>query len=158
MGNDGFCEKLVRFMRYANPTSTPGECWLWSGHSRDGRYGHFTVDAETVHAHRWIYELVHGPIPAGLLIRHKCDTPRCVNPMHLEVGTHRDNARDMVSRGRNPNRQGVKHPLARLKDADIVAIRTLASCGHRHQDIASMYGISRQQVGKITRRENWRHL
>lgn len=81
-------------------------CWHWTGlrsvHRRKdykkpfeyGRYG-------DLKAHREIYRLTHGEIPKGLLVRHKCDTPQCVNPDHLCAGTHRDNMQDSLSRGRN---------------------------------------------------------
>ena len=54
-------------------------------------------------AHRVSYEMANGPIPDGLIIRHKCDNPNCVNPKHLESGTQKDNMLDASFRGRiNP--------------------------------------------------------
>lgn len=67
-------------------------------------------------AHRFSFELFTGSIPKGLLVRHKCDNPPCVNPGHLELGTKADNAQDMAARGRCANQKRDfcprGHPLA----------------------------------------------
>jgi len=76
-------------------------CWIFGmlGHpERTDRntYARF----KGLPAHRWAYKVSVGPIPAGLLVCHRCDVPKCVRPDHLFVGTHMDNMRDMVAKGR----------------------------------------------------------
>jgi len=151
-------ETFVRFMRLVHVPEGRGLCWTWTGNKPDGRYGHFSLGMKTVKAHRWLYQLINGPIPEGLVIRHKCDNPQCVNPMHLERGTHAENQRDKHARGRAPNRKGEKHPLARLTDEKVIEIRKLAGCGMTQPAIAEKFGVNRQQIGRIVRRENWSHV
>ncbi|KJK11726.1 hypothetical protein UB48_26925, partial [Pseudomonas sp. 2(2015)] len=82
-------------------TVTP-HCWDWQAKSRIGDYGVFTVRAGVQRlAHRLSYEIHYGEAPPGrMVVRHRCDNPLCVNPDHLELGTHADNMRDKVRRGR----------------------------------------------------------
>ena len=75
-------------------------CWNWTGSTAKG-YGQIWVGNTNLRSHRLAYEIAHGPIPDGLLVRHKCDNPLCCNPAHLEVGTDADNAMDRVVRGRS---------------------------------------------------------
>ena len=74
-------------------------CLLWLGHSYD-RYGNFKIKGKGVRAHRYAYELTYGPIPTGLCVLHGCDTPLCVNPEHLFLGTQKENAMDREAKGR----------------------------------------------------------
>lgn len=64
-------------------------CWLWTGHTVGKGYGRFRLDGRMQLAHRVAYELDIGPIPDGMVVRHLCDVPACVNPAHLELGTQR---------------------------------------------------------------------
>lgn len=85
-----------------NGKTEPGEngCALWTGCLfRDG-YGRIDIGCWPRRAHRIAWTIAHGPIPAGLWVLHRCDTPRCVNPAHLFLGTHQDNIDDMVRKGR----------------------------------------------------------
>ena len=91
----------TRFFNLVDKTDT---CWLWKGTTYRFGYGHFRrkINGKWVmyKAHRYSYEQHKGEIPEGLIIRHSCDNPKCVNPNHLSVGTHKENHDDMLKRGR----------------------------------------------------------
>lgn len=80
---------------------TTGDCWTWTGRLNEHGYGQtpFT-SAGTRKAHRVSWMIHNGAIADGLCVCHRCDTPSCVNPAHLFLGTHLDNMRDMASKGR----------------------------------------------------------
>lgn len=67
------------------------DCWLWTGVKQGSGYGQFWLNGRMQPAHRVSYELVVGPIPAGLVIDHLCRVHHCVNPLHLEPVTHQTN-------------------------------------------------------------------
>lgn len=73
----------------------PDECWPWKASlTIHGGYGQFNPTRKrTVRAHRYGYELAHGPIPAGLTVDHLCGNKSCQNPTHMELVTHGENAR-----------------------------------------------------------------
>lgn len=83
---------LDRFWPKVDATS---DCWLWTGHRDDDGYGKFTVVSgqSPMYAHRWSYEFLVGPIPAGLVLDHLCRNPPCTNPDHLEPVTNEENIR-----------------------------------------------------------------
>lgn len=91
--------------RLPERTERIGECLVWTGANdgREGGYGRVWIGSKgyTVNAHRWVWEQTNGPVPDGLMVRHKCDNPPCVNIEHLELGTALDNTRDRDERGRN---------------------------------------------------------
>ena len=76
-------------------------CWLWTGGMQNMGYGVITNGRGSKKlAHRFSWELHNGPIPEGLHVLHRCDTPLCVNPHHLFTGTAKDNIDDAVAKGR----------------------------------------------------------
>lgn len=86
-------------------TVTSTGCWEWAGSINGQGYGQISIKHLGImpgRAHRISYEVFVGPIPGGMVIRHKCDNPPCVNPDHLEQGTTLDNVRDKMDRNRGP--------------------------------------------------------
>lgn len=80
-------------------------CWIWRGSKDGGGYGAISTSAgmAPAKAHRISWEMRNGPIPEGVEVCHSCDTPACVNPDHLWLGTHKQNMQDMSAKGRvNP--------------------------------------------------------
>ncbi len=80
--------------RFWSKVSGGESCWEWNGSRNEDGYGIVKRDGKLRKAHRLAYELAWGPIPDGLLIRHRCDNPPCCRPTHLIPGTKLDNARD----------------------------------------------------------------
>lgn len=90
--------------------STCDGCWTWLGQTNQWGYGHFRRTLGpglylTVKAHRFAYELVVGPIPAGLTLDHLCGNQSCVRPEHLEPVTNAENLRRRHAR-RRADREG----------------------------------------------------
>jgi hypothetical protein len=97
------------------------DCWEWTAAKNNIGYGMFRFSKELMRtAHRVSYEINKGPIPHGMVVCHTCDNPKCVNPDHLWVGTHKDNSRDMTSKGRHGKHMlGKKHKLATCQHCGI---------------------------------------
>jgi len=75
-------------------TKQDGDCLVWTGtktcRGSDG-YGRIKVAGKSKLAHRVVYELLIGPVPAGLTLDHLCRNRLCVKPAHLEPVSFREN-------------------------------------------------------------------
>lgn len=78
----------------------PDGCWNWSGALDNTGYGRIRIGGRLELAHRWTYETLVGPIPAGLHVDHLCRNRACVNPDHLEPVTQAENHRRGVDAAR----------------------------------------------------------
>jgi hypothetical protein len=92
----------TRFWDKVAITNNQEECWLWQATKTGNGYGNFKASIwGHMPAHRVSYWLSTGNYPEHKqIVRHRCDTPLCVNPNHLEIGTQADNMRDAWARGR----------------------------------------------------------
>ena len=125
-------------------------CWEWQSSRRPDGYGEFRLYRTTLRAHRVSWRLFNGPIPRGLCVLHHCDNRKCVRPSHLFLGTRPDNMADKIRKGRDL--RGEAHPLAKLTEADVLAIR--ASTG-THKETAAQYGVSPSRISYIRTRKHW---
>jgi hypothetical protein len=141
----------------------PDGCWLWLAAKLPTGYGRFSAGKnDWVYAHRYSYEIAHGPIQSGHEICHKCDNPSCVNPAHLFAGTRRDNIRDMVKKGRGHwqrNHERVREQGRRLgrlglssrklSGEDVRVVRYLLERGSFVPDIAAVFGVTKATISSI---------
>lgn len=146
--------------RFWNKVNCSGECWLWTAAQDSHGYGLFrAVHKESmVLAHRHVWKITFGEIPKGICVLHKCDTPLCVNPDHLFLGTKLDNARDRDAKGRLNDRSGENHPRATLTRSDVEEIRAIAMpvCKRGTKaDLGRKFGVSIQQISAIVLGKAW---
>lgn len=147
---------VERFESNVMPVPESG-CWLWdgpnNGRSSDRRYGRVWLSRLTfVPAHRFSYEIHRGAIGEGLHVCHKCDTPLCVNPDHLFLGTHQDNMADLQRKGRNRGRR----VNAVLSEAKVQEIRSLLVANRLSQwAIARMFNVSQTTISNIKVGKKW---
>lgn len=138
-------------------------CHNCTSHPKDKRgYAKFKRFGKNWKVHRFVYFTHHGEIPEGMVIRHKCDNPSCINIEHLEIGTVADNVRDMVSRGRNVSippqidQRGEANPRAVVTEEIVRAIR--ADEITPNTVLARQYGITHSNVSAIRLRKTWAHV
>jgi hypothetical protein len=152
---DEWLEK--RFMPKVEPEPNTG-CWLWTGSATAAGYGSVWRDGKAQYAHRLAHEMFIGPVPAEALVCHTCDTPACVNPAHLWLGTDADNAADREAKGRGRNLRGEHLPFTKLTADDVLTIRARVAAGEGQRALGREYGMSYGAVSCIVHRRTWRHI
>jgi hypothetical protein len=132
--------------------ATLGKCYIWTGIEKHhhGIYGKQS-------AHRVIWEYYNGKIPKEVVVRHKCDEGLCVNIEHLELGSRRDNIRDMNERGRARGgvAKGEASATSKLVLSDIEFIRRNFD-EFPKKDLSDLFGVCIAQLYRIKSGERWK--
>lgn len=147
-------------------TEFNGTCLLWKGATTGkGGYGTIQIRGVTMMVHRVAYLDVYGSIQNGMLICHHCDTPLCIWPTHLFEGTHLDNTRDMIAKGRlrprGPGRRLKTLTIQQIKEITTMArgiamtdtvkeeIINMKEAGFSPGDISKETGVHLQSVYRV---------
>lgn len=163
--------------RFWSKVDKSGECWTWRAGFNPAGYGKFKLSydgkSHTVPSHRVSFMLSNGSIPTGMVVCHKCDNPKCVNPSHLWLGTPAENMVDKVEKGRQARGhslsmaiagkiknqvRGTRCHSAILNERNIIEIREMIFAGMTQREVARMFGVSFQTICNIVNRKSWRHV
>lgn len=130
-------------------------CWIWDRSTRKG-YGRIRISGKHYSAHRVSYVIYKGDIPAhggthGMCVLHRCDTPKCVNPDHLFLGTMTDNNIDKCKKGRHSSRKLTKHQVYRIREYKKLNISSAV-------DLGKMFGVDKSTIHKICRGASYKHM
>ena len=136
-------------------------CLEWIAGRNPQGYGGLEYHGKWWQAHRLAWSALKGEIPAGLCVLHRCDNPRCVNVDHLFLGTHLDNVKDCMAKGRRALLVGEQRPSSKLSASEVKIIRAR----HRRfdhansmQKIADDYGLALCTIVRIIRRITRKHV
>lgn len=136
----------------------PDDCWEWLRSLSPFGYGKAWWNGKMYQAHRLSWEAYNGEIPDGLCVLHRCDNPKCINPSHLFLGSHKDNNKDMAKKGRHWDCRGSNNPRTNLTEENILEIRSLIQKGVSPLEISTMYNVNRPVIYEIKSGKNWSHV
>lgn len=145
-----------KFWLFVDKTS---DCWLWTGPQGWGSYGTFRGKGITEFSHRISYALHRKVHPGEMFVCHKCDTPLCVNPAHLFLGTPKENVDDMIRKKRGNAAKGEQSGKAKLSQNDVFHIRRMfRKDGKTAKQLAAQYGVNKENIYRIAYGHSWSWL
>lgn len=147
--------ELLSPIYFERRSKRQGECWYW--HPRDGKesYGQLRIDGKNWLAHRASWMIHFGEIPEGMMVCHKCDTPRCVNPNHLFLGTTKDNINDALNKNRmyfqNEGRDFSFTRKARVKKLNEIDVSEIRKSIESLAILSKRYDVSMSCISMVRR-------
>lgn len=126
-------------------------CWLWGGTSDRLGYGYLMVGREKTFAHRYF----KGVSDPSIHVCHSCDTPACVNPDHLFLGSQADNMADMMKKGRHYSPRGEKHPKAKITNEQATEARMAFLNGESRRSISERTGLGYRSICLLLQGKTW---
>lgn len=131
-------------------------CWEWQFYKDKDGYGSFSISgncSEGIRSNRASWILFRGKIPQGMCVLHHCDNPPCVNPDHLFLGTHKDNAIDRTRKSRGSRGERVNTNI--LKREHVIEIRKSLK---NRSELSILFNVSYATICDIINRRSWKWL
>jgi len=143
-------------------------CWNWRNCNGIRKRATWVYKRKHHLATRIVYTIYKGEIQNGMHVLHTCDNPRCVNPDHLFLGTHRDNMQDKVNKNRagkgrklqypNSIKRGEESLKSKITNSTVHTIRSMAKQGMNNVEIAQLLNTTKGIVSHVVRRKTWKHV
>lgn len=133
-------------------------CWEWIGKLHDHGYGLFSAQSRVLRAHRVSWELEHGAIPVGHIVRHRCDNRKCVRPDHLLTGMPGHNMDDAIDRKRINKKVGEQVSSAKLNVEKVRWIRNQHAAGTPKAAMARTLNVSHTTISSVLSGLTWSHV
>ncbi len=140
----------------------PNGCIHWGGCIHHDGYGVISsggknnITGKSLLAHRVSYEIFVGKFPKELCVLHRCDNRKCINPLHLFLGTNVENTADKVAKQRGA--RGEATNIAKVTAEQVKEIRHQRSLGKSCRELAKEFGIHPQTCRYIVIRKTWKHV
>jgi len=136
-------------MRMIEYLTEDGDCWVWTKACDTQGYGRMWGGDRLISIHQEMYKIFIGPIPAGMVVMHSCDNPKCGRPMHLSAGTQKENLEDMTKKGRRCI--GDTHANSKISDKEVREIKDLLKSGlFTQKEIGNFYGVTNKNISLIS--------
>jgi predicted XRE-type DNA-binding protein len=131
-------------------------CYICTSHSiKNNAYPSIMISGIRKKISRLVYENNFGEIPYGMLVCHRCDTPSCINPEHLFLGTNADNTADKLNKNRQSRLKGEQNGNSKV---DTDAIKKIRTSNDAAEALVGEYGIGKTQITRIRNGESWSHV
>jgi hypothetical protein len=164
MNKMNYSQDIVdRFWSKVNYPGNDQDCWLWIGGPYNtpkyGHYGLFWLNNKNIRVTKFSWEFYNGPIQDGILVCHKCDTPKCVNPEHLFLGTDQDNMNDRAQKRRHAKGSAISSTdeETMLKILDDIE-NNIYPCKSALKILESQYDVGHRAILSMLTGNTWKHI
>lgn len=157
-----FIYKIQKRLIEKSKLNVETQCIEWTGFKDKNGYGELCIIKNGIErfwkAHRASWLVHNGDIPNNMLVCHYCDNPSCIRIEHLFLGTHKDNMKDKMQKGRHRTHKGSECKRSKLNEIQAMEILNLKNSGISSHELCKKYNIKASTIRSIWQRRTWKHI